>query len=1243
MSIKTDIQNQIKQQIRASIAANQPIEKTPKGFFTGLKEDMTSFGKGVLGLGREAVLHPIESAKTVGSTAFEIAKQTGKAIPSFVNQAGDIIMNPIDTTKELIQNYKALRAIPYRDQKKIFSDLSEKAIAGAEGRGQKVLAAIGSGLIEDISEEITHPMEFAYEKPFTFGLDVLSFGGGKLLTKGTKIAAQPLKSTKFVKGLEDLFVPNAKLKRAGFRNFSNDLMKTNTNIFNAQKNIIRSTSQKFEKEFGLNATRRLEFFETIDKLRRAKVGVKATSPNAKVQKAIDWWLDLEVPKIQRAAKLPKEKSITNYLHHFFPEKIISAERAAKPFKIREGFLKKSKDVAGFSKDPIVSISAIKSKLATNALKDSFIARTARKYGQKIENLEAQLIAKIGSKAVDGAKEAGRLKEVIKKNLDVDFFSPKKGVEHILPKTIADEINKFYGLNSLDNTVKKLLTPLDVFNRNWKPLATAVRPRYHTRNVVGNLYNSIIIGGMNIKNIPTAAKQQLGHYINEVRGMKNTAGTIAKKIFPTKFDTKLIDQAIKEDVLGRGFFSMDLHDLAEAAKNSDDIIKVINKVKNPAEIYRIPVLRQYLNLSNNIGKALEDNARLSLYIDRVNKGFTKQASKEYVNKHLFDYLTGLGEADKIIKKLIPFWSWQRFNIPLQSETLFTKPVRNLVIQRGGQPFVEEVERFDENIPFFTDEEREQGLLKVSETEQNGQILDKYIRTQSVLPQSDLVRLVDMFKLDFSDIGANPLFSLFNRLKNNRNYWGKQIERFTGERVKFLGTDITGRQKEMLSIIPFLNELNKGIGGSFIEGKKPNLPIRLEQVLSPLGTTLKDRENVKFFGILEKEQELKGSYEAGLESLYKRYLIKSTDNPEEKAFKKNVENLEKLLKKKGLTDLDLLPMKIKAMKESIRDKIKKSIKENIRKNKEGKEENPDDVSLLKKAKGIFGIKEARAATLEDDSKQVKFEKPKSTARILGEDLGILTDPKEPLSKLPLKEKVKLIAKSVAEEVGGSIEKKKAPFVYRVVGEILKLPITTLYSLADIPGTIIKGKPQAQGFDLPKGVPTLSGSKVSTFFKQLENKLNKGEDPKAALAEIGFKSILGVTQIASLAQGIVNKFEKSPSLKIIDQKQLKPKMVESRLNDVALKVSRIKGSKNMVPLGKKILNLKDTTLKNVDSPGQFFREVAKVIKSDPGFDPRMMSKSEGLAGTTHDFYLGEAFDIDFIRLMEKKGKSPYINVSE
>jgi len=987
--IKRQVQSRVREKIRERAQLNAPIKKSLAGFEENFKEDISSFGKGMLHIGSQAVRHPVESIGTVFGLGSEILKQAAIGTPEFAKSAWDVISNPIETAKQFKKDWDTVRDVSYNEQKKLIEefmvDLNQGMSKQYVQKEKKILANLGTAVATDVLQEITHPVEFMYDKPFTFGLDALAIATSGITSpviKGTtKVAARGLskvgkavektgeaarkikyvddiakagskvlertdttgRAARFAKTINetvaDLFTPLGKLRSKGYGGLAESLEKLYVNSLKMQEGIIRSTAQKFEKIFKLNGAERVKFFETIDAARRS--GTKlATSDNPKIQSAIDWWLTQEVPKLRVQAGLPEEYAISNYLHHFFPPKLKMSERMIKPFKKGDpGYLKKSKDVEGFVKDPVVSISAIKIKVALDNMKSAFLEGVRRTYGLEFDNLQKQLKAMVGDEAYQIFKKQGRVTAEIKKRFNVDEFTPEKGKTWFVPKEVASELNRRFAPSAFQETMRKLLSPLDFFNRNWKPLATAVRPRYHTRNVIGNLYNAIVLGSMNPKNIPIAALQQIAGYINEARKIPGWKGQIARKLFPEKVPAKWIDWALKDDVIGRGFFAIDLHDMARVAEHTDDIIKVVNKYKNPAEIYRIPILRQYLNLSRNIGTALEDNARLALYIDRLKTLAGKSGkvtktmradAKKYVNKYLFDYLTGLGEGDKIIKKFIPFWAWSRFNIPLQISSLWNTPTRLAVMQKIFNARVDEIEKQDPNVKYMTGRERDMGLIKTGEIEVAGELYDKYIRTQSVLPQADLIRLINIFQLppDLNEVGFNPFLQVTTNLNNNLNYFGNSIEQFTGERGKFLEGTFDKTTIEWFKTIPLLNELNKLIGGSSPEGEKFPVDIRLEQILSPLSTTLINRDEKEYFGLLEEQKELTGSYEAGLEAMYTRYYSKSLVNKEEVQYKENVMKLEEILKDKGITELGLLPLKLKALKKSVQEKIQRQAREKKR---------------------------------------------------------------------------------------------------------------------------------------------------------------------------------------------------------------------------------------------------------------------------------------------------------------------------
>lgn len=1137
------IREQIAAKAKSQIAQPAKTEYSFSGFGGNLVRDITNLTKGIVGLGYQAITHPQKSYNVVKSSAWEIGKETPAAAWGLGKQALGMITSPISETKKAYKSYQLLRDVPYSEQKQLFSGFAEKAMREKE-LGEKGAAVFGSGLLGSFLMETTHPMDYFYENPFTMTLDALTLGKASGVNKSVRIAANKIPAVQKMSSiLKETFTPHGKLINAGYGELAKDFMKTKSSLYNVQKSIVESTANKFNKVFKLSNKERLDFFNTIDKLRRAKAGVVAKSSNLKVQKAIDWWLTKEVPKLQRLTGLSKDKAITNYLHHFFPEKAKGI--GIKPLQIStKGYLKKSKDVEGFSKEPILSISAIKSRVATDAIKDSFIHRTIQKYSYSMDDIEKALVRELGIDEVTKLKEAGRLKDKAMKVFNLDEYKPKgtlrffkvktepaedilkqisiqnepferamikvgKGIQdaikegipisatkkfrkiagayypstkeiklkyfkpevllherghswdymegklskvintkkifqkelkvltdkyyggteaqrasatekwavfidnyihnpkfvkenapmftsyfkkklttdykfkeayqsaskqiniinktvknikpallkadkgyletaiktafpskefvgvtkkvetHLMPKIVVDELTKFTTPRS--GTMDKLLFPFDVFNRNWKPLATAVRPRYHTRNIVGNLYNAIVIGKTSLKEIPIALLKQVQHHIHNSIKTNNLLGKVYKAILGKNIpDSKTIKLAIDNDVVGRGFFAADINDISKAVNNADDIMKTIKNVKKPAEIYKIPILKEYLRLSQKVGEFLEDNARLAMFqqglkkYGRSMKGITK--SKDYVNEHLFDYITGLSETDRYIKRLVPFWAWTRFNVPLQLKSLYKVPERHLTLQKATFAPTAEMEKTDEGYKYLGEKQKESGYFKVGTILKNGKEYNKYIKTASVLPQQDLVKLVNLFRGKEEEIGLTPLVQIYNYILDSPtevlNYWGQPIEQFKGEKQKFLGIAMRGKYKALLSTIPILTELNKLIGGSYTEEKMPALKNRLETVLSPTGLALVDPETTKFFHELEKEKKMKGSWTGGWTSLYKKNFKVYRESKEQYA-KDNMETLEKLLTDNGFNRTEIMKLKSSAIKSLFKKLIREKL--------------------------------------------------------------------------------------------------------------------------------------------------------------------------------------------------------------------------------------------------------------------------------------------------------------------------------
>lgn len=83
------------------------------------------------------------------------------------------------------------------------------------------------------------------------------------------------------------------------------------------------------------------------------------------------------------------------------------------------------------------------------------------------------------------------------------------------------------------------------------------------------------------------------------------------------------------------------------------------------------------LSRAFGSATQsvnDFTRRALFLDRLQKGDTLENAALVVKKYLFDYSNLTPFEQRVMKRLIPFYSYMRFNVPLMVDTLLTNPAK-----------------------------------------------------------------------------------------------------------------------------------------------------------------------------------------------------------------------------------------------------------------------------------------------------------------------------------------------------------------------------------------------------------------------------------------------------------------------------------------------------------------------------------------------------------------------------------------
>ncbi|MDA0707468.1 MAG: hypothetical protein O2963_00105 [Proteobacteria bacterium] len=222
------------------------------------------------------------------------------------------------------------------------------------------------------------------------------------------------------------------------------------------------------------------------------------------------------------------------------------------------------------------------------------------------------------------------------------------------KALAREIDSYYTKVTDQKEIAGMLKLYDNVQNLWKGSATFINAAFHSRNVISNMFQNALGGVKSYKSYKKAT--QIQAYLKSGKQM------------PKKL-AKYWDDYNKNG-LDTTFFGTDI---ASDIKNqfTPRISQATERLGGPIDAASRAVGTVFKK-GADVGSFLETNARLTHFIDKIDKGFISEEAAKSVKKFLFDY-TELTDFEKnVMKRLVPFYTWTRKNIPLQLEMLAAKP-------------------------------------------------------------------------------------------------------------------------------------------------------------------------------------------------------------------------------------------------------------------------------------------------------------------------------------------------------------------------------------------------------------------------------------------------------------------------------------------------------------------------------------------------------------------------------------------
>ncbi|MDD3414829.1 MAG: hypothetical protein PHY47_12615 [Lachnospiraceae bacterium] len=393
-------------------------------------------------------------------------------------------------------------------------------------------------------------------------------------------------------------------------------------------------------------------------------------------------------------------------------------------------------------------------------------------------------------------------------------------------TVFDMINKM-GKVQYDDTRSTFLKMYDKALGLWKLNATSINPGFHARNAISNVFQEYLAVGNAALDIET---QALAYKIVAASSDKIDLDEVFK--FGNKSFTvrELKELAIKLDVIDEGFWKTELLD--KGIVNSNPLERlysdIANKNKASKEAYTLTdkISKSPLNLLSKsfapyqvgsaVGSAVEGQARLANFIANLKLGKDPFEAADMVQKFMFDY-TDLSKIEKdVFKRIIPFYTWMRKNIPLQLEQLIDQPktYRNLSKMlstvKGLTPNKDRISRQDMN-------EFAREWIQLPFKTKNAKGKAEPVFWNPNLPYSDLDR-ADIFnpleaaKDVFSS--ASPFIKLPVEILANKNvYFDSPISRGIGDTSDapgYLNALLGGTKKDKAQIDPYLRYILQNIG-------------------------------------------------------------------------------------------------------------------------------------------------------------------------------------------------------------------------------------------------------------------------------------------------------------------------------------------------------------------------------------------------------------------------------------------------
>lgn len=349
---------------------------------------------------------------------------------------------------------------------------------------------------------------------------------------------------------------------------------------------------------------------------------------------------------------------------------------------------------------------------------------------------------------------------------------------VVEPQVGEALGRMHRFQTHPEELQGFLKNFDTIQDSWKAWTLAIFPAYHSRNFVGNLWNNFLAGVNNPKAYIDAGRVQSKQKVSFTDGLGNQWNS-----------EKLRKVGQELGVINRGWYGGDIQRSVAQALEKGTWLK-------PTPEHHV------VKAGFRFGKMIENNGRMAHFIHQLKSGMSAEDASMSVKKFLFDYGDLTDFEKNYMKRLMPFYTWSRFNIPLQLTHLIHQPGKFSVpykarheMEQGENPNVQKYlpQWMIENFP-----------ARIKYNKQRREY--EYFLLNSWLPAVDIAKVFELHDTATNMLTPIPK-EVLQQMFNYDTFTKRKIEEIPGQKERFMRMNLPKRITHGAKVIRLLNEVDK----------------------------------------------------------------------------------------------------------------------------------------------------------------------------------------------------------------------------------------------------------------------------------------------------------------------------------------------------------------------------------------------------------------------------------------------------